>query len=94
MVKSAAKIDHLHTGGTLLNQRFTPDFFEDDLAIRKHLLRLVRGYFRMNGHHIEFNVIDSDVLRDAPKIPNLPESDCARGGLRAIISMIWVWIYR
>ena len=68
VVKSAAKIDHLHTGGTLLNQRFTPDFFEDDLAIRK-VSSLVRSYFRMNGHHIQFNVIDSNILRDAQKNP-------------------------
>lgn len=68
VLKSAAKIDHLHTGGTLLNQRFTPAFFEDDAAIRK-VSSLVRGYFRMNGHHVQFNVVDSVTLRDAQKHP-------------------------
>jgi len=64
VLKSAAKIDHLHTGGTLLNQKFSPGFFEDDTAIRK-VSGLVRSYFRMNGHHIQFNVVDAATLRDA-----------------------------
>ena len=68
VVKSAAKIDHLHTGGTLLNQRFSPGFFQDDTAIRK-VSGLVRSYFRMNGHHIQFNVVNSATLRDAQKHP-------------------------
>ena len=68
VLKSAAKIDHLHTGGTLLNQKFSPGFFEDDTAIRK-LSGLVRGYFRMNGHHIQFNVVNANTLRHAQKYP-------------------------
>lgn len=68
VVKSAAKIDHLHTGGTLLNQKFSPSFFEDDTAIRK-VSGLVRSYFRMNGHHIQFNVVTAETLRDAQKHP-------------------------
>ena len=68
VVKSAAKIDHLRTGGTLLNQKFTPSFFEDDSAIQK-VSSLVRSYFRMDGHHIQFNVVNADTLRDAQKHP-------------------------
>jgi len=33
VIKSASKIDHLRTGGTLLNQKFSPDFFEDEDSI-------------------------------------------------------------
>lgn len=68
VIKSAAKIDHLRTGGTLLNQKFTPEFFEDDEAIRT-MTKLVRSYFRMDGHHIQFNVISADTLREAQKHP-------------------------
>ncbi len=68
VIKSAAKIDHLRTGGTLLNQKFSPSFFEDDEAIRK-MSQLVRSYFRMDGHHIQFNVVDAATLRDAQKHP-------------------------
>ena len=70
VVKSAAKIDHLKTGGTLLNQKFSPSFFSDDSAIQK-VSSLVRSYFRMDGHHIQFNVIDAQTLRDAQKHPEL-----------------------
>lgn len=68
VVKSAAKIDHLRTGGTLLNQKFAPSFFEDEAAIQK-VSSLVRSYFRMDGHHIQFNVVNADTLRDAQKHP-------------------------
>nr|MBD3622989.1 glycyl radical protein [Sunxiuqinia sp.] len=68
VVKSAAKIDHLRTGGTLLNQKFTPSFFEDDDAIQK-VSSLVRSYFRMDGHHIQFNVVNAETLREAQKHP-------------------------
>ncbi|MBN1198189.1 MAG: glycyl radical protein [Bacteroidales bacterium] len=68
VLKSAAKIDHLRTGGTLLNQKFSPDFFESEEAIKK-LTALIRGYFRMNGHHIQFNVVSASTLRDAQKHP-------------------------
>lgn len=68
VIKSAAKIDHLRTGGTLLNQRFSPTFFKTDEDIRK-ISHLVRSYFRMDGHHIQFNVIDTATLREAQKHP-------------------------
>jgi formate C-acetyltransferase len=68
VLRSAAKIDHLKTGGTLLNQKFTPGFFGNGSAVRK-ITQLVRGYFRMMGHHIQFNVVSADTLRDAQKFP-------------------------
>jgi len=68
VLNSALKIDHLKTGGTLLNQKFTPDFFRDDSSIRK-VTHLIRGYFRMDGHHIQFNVVSADTLREAQKHP-------------------------
>jgi formate C-acetyltransferase len=68
VIKSCAKLDHLRTGGTLLNQKFSPQFFKDDEAISK-VSSLVRSYFRMNGHHIQFNVVNAETLRDAQKYP-------------------------
>jgi trans-4-hydroxy-L-proline dehydratase len=68
VLKSAAKIDHIRTGGTLLNQKFTPSFFEGEESIDK-LTSLIRGYFRMDGHHIQFNVVSAETLRDAQKHP-------------------------
>lgn len=68
VLKSASKLDHLRTGGTLLNQKFTPSFFDDEDSILK-MTALIRGYFRMNGHHIQFNVVSAETLRDAQKHP-------------------------
>ena len=68
VLNSALKIDHLKTGGTLLNQKFAPDFFKDESSIRK-VSQLIRGYFRMDGHHIQFNVVSADTLRDAQQHP-------------------------
>lgn len=68
VLKSAGKLDHIQTGGTLLNQKFSPDFFSSEESIRK-LSALVRSYFRMDGHHIQFNVVDVATLRAAQKNP-------------------------
>ena len=68
VIKSAAKLDHLRTGGTLLNQKFTPSVLAGERGL-EGLKDLIRAYFRMDGHHIQFNVVDSDMLRDAQKHP-------------------------
>ena len=68
VLKSASKIDHLRTGGTLLNQKFTPQLLADDEGINQ-LVHLIRAYFRMDGHHIQFNVVTAETLRKAQKHP-------------------------
>jgi formate C-acetyltransferase len=68
VIKSVAKIDHVRTGGTLLNQKFTPQLLADEIGMNK-LAQLVRTFFKLDGHHIQFNVVNSDMLRDAQKHP-------------------------
>jgi formate C-acetyltransferase len=68
VIKSAAKIDHLRTGGTLLNQKFTPQLLADEDGIGK-LSQLIRAYFKMDGHHMQFNVVTADTLREAQQHP-------------------------
>ena len=68
VIKSAAKLDQLRTGGALLNQKFTPSVLAGETGL-EHLKDLIRAYFRMDGHHIQFNVVDSNILRDAQKVP-------------------------
>lgn len=68
VLASAARMDHLRTGGTLLNQKFTPQVLAGEEGINK-LAGLIRTYFRMNGHHIQFNVVDADTLRAAQQNP-------------------------
>ncbi|MCX7800202.1 MAG: glycyl radical protein [Fimbriimonadales bacterium] len=68
VIRSVAKIDHVRTGGTLLNQKFTPDLLRDDEGIAK-LRQLVRTYFSLDGHHIQFNVVSAETLRAAQRDP-------------------------
>jgi len=68
VLNSASKIDHLRTGGTLLNQKFTPSFLDSEQGIKK-VTSLIRSYFKMNGHHIQFNVVTADTLRQAQMEP-------------------------
>ena len=64
VIKSAAKMDHVRTGGTLLNQKFAPWLLADDTGLDS-LVQLIRTYFRLGGHHIQFNVVDAATLRAA-----------------------------
>ena len=68
VIKSVSKLDHLRTGGTLLNQKFSPQLLSTEAGIEK-LMYLIRSYFRLDGHHIQFNVIDAETLREAQRSP-------------------------
>ncbi len=68
VIKSVARIDHSRTGGTLLNQKFMPEVLADQEG-RGKLADLVRSYFKLGGHHIQFNVISAETLRDAQSHP-------------------------
>ena len=70
VIKSASKMDHLKAGGTLLNMKFTPSLVatEDGLDKWAHL---VRSYFKLDGHHLQFNVVGAETLRQAQTHPEL-----------------------
>ena len=65
---SIGKLDHTITGGTLLNQRLSPDLISEKETIKK-FAQLIRAYFRMGGHHVQFNVVSTDLLREAQNNP-------------------------
>jgi pyruvate formate-lyase/glycerol dehydratase family glycyl radical enzyme len=65
---SAAKMDHSLTGGTLLNQKFTPAILESEESLGK-FVSMIRTYFRLGGHHVQFNVVDRDTLLRARSDP-------------------------
>ncbi len=69
VIKSCAKMDHMSTGGTLLNQKFTPSAIAGDTGL-ENLASLIRTYFAMDGHHIQFNVFDKETLLEAQKHPD------------------------
>lgn len=68
VLKSAAKMDHVKTGGTLLNLKFSPSLLEGEEGIG-HLQGLVRSYFKLDGHHVQFNVVSASKLREAKQNP-------------------------
>ena len=68
VIKSCAKMDHLATAGTLLNQKFTPDVVAGEEGLN-NMASLIRSYFSMDGHHIQFNVVDRQTLIEAQKHP-------------------------
>ncbi len=68
VIKSASKIDHLRTGGTLLNQKFTPQLLDNEDGVTK-VMHLIRSYFKLDGHHIQFNVVTAETLKKAQAEP-------------------------
>ncbi|KYO67848.1 trans-4-hydroxy-L-proline dehydratase [Thermovenabulum gondwanense] len=66
--RSVSKCDWDKTGGALLNQKLTPDLLENEENIKK-LAQLIRTFFRMGGHHVQFNVVSAELLREAQKHP-------------------------
>jgi formate C-acetyltransferase len=69
VVRSLSKMDQVQSGGTLLNMRFLPSVLAGEKDLDK-LAQLIRTYFRLNGHHIQFNVVDTETLRKAQAAPD------------------------
>jgi len=65
---SVAKCDWDKTGGALLNIKLSPEIFEHEENLKK-LAQAVRAFFRLGGHHVQFNVISAELLREAQKRP-------------------------
>ena len=68
VIKSLGKMDQIKSGGTLLNQRFLPSVLKKEEDLEK-LTHLIRTYFKLNGHHIQFNIVDTKTLRSAQANP-------------------------
>jgi len=68
VIKSVAKMDQVLAGGTLLNQKFSPSLLEGEEGI-DNLAHLVRSYFKLDGHHIQLNVVTAETLRAAQADP-------------------------
>ena len=68
VIKSLGKLDQTKSGGTLLNVRLVPALLRREEDMRK-LGSLIRTYFKLGGHHIQFNVVDTETLHDAQRHP-------------------------
>ena len=70
VIKSLGKLDQTKSGGTLLNVRFVPNLLRRDEDLKK-FASFIRTYFKFGGHHIQFNIVDTETLLDAQKHPDL-----------------------
>jgi formate C-acetyltransferase len=68
IAKSVGKLDHARCNGTLLNMKISPQILKTGEDLQK-LAGLIRGYFDLGGHHVQFNIIDEKTLRDAQEHP-------------------------
>lgn len=68
VIKSVSKMDHVRTGGTLLNMALMPELIRDDRGL-DNLVSLVRTHFKLGAHHIQFNVVDKEILHKAQARP-------------------------
>ena len=68
VVRSLGKLDQVKSGGTLLNLRFVPSLLKREKDVEK-LGHLIRSYFTLGGHHIQFNIVDTATLLAAQACP-------------------------
>lgn len=68
VIRSLGKLDQSKSGGTLLNLRFLPSLLKRDEDVKK-LGHLIRSYFSLGGHHVQFNIVDTATLLAAQKHP-------------------------
>ena len=69
VVKSVAKLDLARMrNGDLLNMRLSPTSVKTPEGLRK-LGEFIRGFCDVGGWHIQFNVVDSSLLREAQEHP-------------------------
>jgi formate C-acetyltransferase len=68
--KSVSKLPtHEITGGVLLNQKVTPQMLSTEENKQK-LEMIIRTFFnRLDGYHVQYNVVSRDTLLDAQKHP-------------------------
>ena len=70
VLKSVSKVNHeVHTSGTLLNMRLDPTSVEGDMGLRR-IAQIIRTFVDLNIYHIQFNVVSSEVLRNAQDSPD------------------------
>jgi formate C-acetyltransferase len=68
VVRSMSRLDHERCCGTLLNIKLHPSALSGKQGLQK-LAHLVRTYFKMGGHHLQFNVLSGETLRAAQQNP-------------------------
>jgi len=68
-LRSVSKIDHIKlSGGCALNMRFDPEALQNESKMKK-FCHLLRTFFETGGSFVQFNIVDTETLRNAQKNP-------------------------
>ena len=67
VLKSVASLDHVNGFTHLFNQSFLPEYLSG--ANKEKFISYLRSWVDLKIHHIQFNIIGEDTLRDAQKNP-------------------------
>jgi formate C-acetyltransferase len=89
VVNSVAKLDHRKSpGGALLNLRLSPTLYNGQMGI-ENVAAMVKAFFLAAGQHVQFNVIDTETLRDAQAHPqNYPMLVVRVAGFSALFNTL------
>jgi pyruvate formate-lyase/glycerol dehydratase family glycyl radical enzyme len=69
-IKSICRINHLASiNGTLLNMKFNASMIQDQNKLSK-FMPLIDTFMELGGYHVQFNIIDTEMLREAQKYPD------------------------
>jgi indoleacetate decarboxylase len=68
LIKSATKIHADKLQSTLFNMKFNPMAIEGEAGASK-FIHLNDTYFRLGGYHVQYNIVDRNMLIDAQKNP-------------------------
>ena len=68
LLKSGVKLDPTEYRSVQLNMKFHPNAIRG-MEGSKNFVDFIRSYFNMGGYHVQFNIVDSNMLRDAQKHP-------------------------
>jgi len=68
LIRSATKVNAEGLQATLFNMKFTPSSIEGKEGAEK-FIKLNDAYFSLGGYHVQYNVVDRNMLLDAQKHP-------------------------
>ena len=68
LIRSGVKLDPTEFASVQLNMKFHPTAIRGDEGSRNFVV-FIHSYFQMGGYHVQFNIVDSKMLRDAQDHP-------------------------
>ncbi|MDR2005784.1 MAG: indoleacetate decarboxylase, partial [Acidaminococcales bacterium] len=68
LIKSGVKLDPTEYRSVQLNMKFHPNAIRG-IEGSKNFVDFIKSYFDMGGYHVQFNIVDSNMLRDAQQSP-------------------------